>query len=113
LERQRDLVAAAALIVLMAPLMAFVALAIKCSSRGSVLVREERGGAYGRFTSLKFRTTEIRHVEAGGRPHPESDLTGVGWFIRYTRIENLPQLLNVLRGEMSCFLGSRRPFFLD
>lgn len=112
-ERQRDLAAAVALIVLMAPLMVFVALAIKCSSRGPVLVREERRGAYGRFATWKFRTAALRHVEAGWRLHPEPELTGVGWFIRYTRIENLPQLINVLRGEMSCFPGSRRPFFLD
>jgi lipopolysaccharide/colanic/teichoic acid biosynthesis glycosyltransferase len=112
-DRVRELVVAVALILLTAPLIAVVALAIKSGSRGPILVREQRTGSDGRFIALKFRTTELRDAQARRRPATGANLTAVGRFIRHTRIEHLPQLINVLRGEMSCFPGSERPFFLD
>jgi polysaccharide biosynthesis protein PslA len=108
--------AAGALIAFTLPLMAIVALAIKCESAGPVLVREERINARGRhFTALKFRNAVY---EPGGRAVRRAEIaarvTRVGWLLRYTRIENLPQLINVVRGEMSClYADPDHPFFLD
>lgn len=103
-ERVTDAAMAGALIVLTLPLMAIVALAIKCDSRGPIFAREEREGAQGsRFAALKFRT------ESG-----DGGETRVGWFLQFTRVDNLPQLVNVLRGEMTCVRGAPDlPFFLD
>lgn len=78
------------------PLVLSVAVAIRWEGAGPVFERQERIGLGGRpFQMLKFRTTmydpkyRTRHV------------TRVGQFLRYTRIEDLPQLFNVLRGEMT------------
>lgn len=111
--RVGECVAASALLALTLPLTMIVAIAIKCESTGPVFVRQQRTGAAGRhYVALKFRTA--RRQFAQGPYENAYHTTGVGWLLRYTRIENLPQLVNVLRGEMSC-LSSRsgRPFFLD
>jgi lipopolysaccharide/colanic/teichoic acid biosynthesis glycosyltransferase len=104
---------AGALIVLTLPLLVLVAFAIKCDSSGPIIARQERVGARGqRFTALKFRTTH--HYSVLGPADWRVDRTRIGWFLRYTRIENIPQLVNVLRGEMSCLNPrSECPFFLD
>jgi lipopolysaccharide/colanic/teichoic acid biosynthesis glycosyltransferase len=92
--------------------MIFVAIAIKCDSRGPVFAWEERISTRGlRFSALKFRTTG---VHSSARRGAASELTFVGGIIWHLRLDNLPQLLNVLRGEMSCIKrDSDRPFFLD
>jgi lipopolysaccharide/colanic/teichoic acid biosynthesis glycosyltransferase len=113
MERIVDLMAACALIVLTLPLMAAVALAVKLDGAGPVLTREERridGGR--RVTVFKFRTTRRPRRIGRGWPWLEQP-TGVGRFLHYTRIVDLPQLANVLRGEMSLVgTGGRRPDFL-
>jgi lipopolysaccharide/colanic/teichoic acid biosynthesis glycosyltransferase len=108
---QADFIVACLLIVLTLPLMGIAAIAIKCDSRGPILVRANRLTLQGRpLTTLKFRTTEMSE----GGPGVYAPLTRVGWLLRYTRFDSWPQLLNVLRGEMSCLAGARdRPFFLD
>jgi lipopolysaccharide/colanic/teichoic acid biosynthesis glycosyltransferase len=109
-KRLGDFVIAGALIAFTSPLMAIAAIAIKCDSPGPVFYREERVDTQdGRFSALKFRSTIlIRDAEQ------EVRVTRVGRFLRYTRIGQLPQLINVLRGEMTCFgAGSDRPYFLD
>jgi exopolysaccharide biosynthesis polyprenyl glycosylphosphotransferase len=117
-KRLFDLSIATALILLTLPLMALVALAIWCDSRGPILHRQERIGWSGRVFALwKFRSMR-RDAEPGGRPiwaaKGDPRVTRVGRLIRYTRIDELPQLWNVLRGEMS-LVGPRpeRPFFVD
>jgi hypothetical protein len=84
------------------PAVAIVAIAIKCDSPGPVFERERRVGSGGRrFDALKFRTT-LHAVEDPGltwRRAPE--MTRVGRYLRYTGIDDLPQLFDVLRGEMS------------
>ena len=118
LKRLFDLAIAIALILLTLPLMLVVAVLIKCESRGPVLYRQERVGRCGRvFVLLKFRSMR-QDAEAGGAPvwaaKGDSRITRVGRFIRYTRIDELPQLWNVLRGEMS-LVGPRpeRPYFVE
>jgi hypothetical protein len=100
--RLADLLLACMLAVITFPLMVFVAIAITCNSRGPIFSSEERVDASGRrFSALKFRTT-VQSCTRG----PASELTFVGGIIWHLRIDNLPQLVNVLRGEMSCIKGS-------
>jgi sugar transferase (PEP-CTERM system associated) len=117
LKRTVDLLLAAAGLLLAAPLMAATALAVRLESPGPVLYRQERVGEGGRtFTLCKFRS--MRTDAETGTPIWAKDnddrVTRVGRFIRLTRLDELPQLWNVLRGDMS-FVGPRpeRPFFVE
>jgi lipopolysaccharide/colanic/teichoic acid biosynthesis glycosyltransferase len=103
--------------VLTLPLMLLIALAIKCDSRGPVLFRQRRVGQNGRiFVLNKFRSMR-QDAEAGcGAVWAQPDdprVTRVGRFLRKTRLDELPQLFNVLVGHMS-FVGPRpeRPEFV-
>jgi exopolysaccharide biosynthesis polyprenyl glycosylphosphotransferase len=107
-----DRVGAAALLALLAPLMAGIAAAVRLSSPGPVLFRQRRVGRDGReFDLLKFRSMraeEAAHpvLVPGGELAPggvegEDRRTPVGRFIRAWSLDELPQLVNVLRGEMS------------
>ena len=102
---------------LAAPLMLLTALAVRLDSPGPVLYRQERVGENGRlFTLCKFRSMRIDAEQ--GTPiwakNNDDRVTRVGRFIRLTRLDELPQLWNVLRGDMS-FVGPRpeRPFFVQ
>jgi sugar transferase (PEP-CTERM system associated) len=104
--------------VLAAPLMAATALAIRIDSPGRVLYHQERVGENGRvFTVYKFRSMRT-DAERGGQPvwarDKDDRITRVGRIIRATRLDELPQLWNVMRGDMS-FVGPRpeRPFFVE
>ncbi|MCS6944487.1 MAG: TIGR03013 family PEP-CTERM/XrtA system glycosyltransferase [Sutterellaceae bacterium] len=117
IKRAFDLVVALALLVLAAPLMLLTALAIKLDSPGPVIYRQVRTGRAGRpFTVLKFRSMRT-DAEHNGVPvwaqANDARVTRVGRVIRKLRIDELPQLINVLRGEMS-FVGPRpeRPEFV-
>jgi len=117
-KRVLDVLIAVALSVLTLPLMLLVALLIRCDSRGPVLYRQERVGLGGRvFTLYKFRSMRP-DAEAAGQPRwadtADPRITRIGRFIRYARIDELPQLLNVLRGDMS-MIGPRpeRPYFVE
>jgi len=117
LKRIVDFVASVAGLIVTAPIMALVALAIKLDSRGAVLYKQERVGRFGEpFMMLKFRTMRV-DAEAGGpvwavRGH-DPRVTRLGWFLRRTHFDELPQLLNVLKGDMS-LVGPRpeRPHFV-
>lgn len=99
-EQLADMIFACGLLVLFLPLMIIVAIAIKCDSRGPVLVWKRRARPPGRpFWALKFRC--VAHP-ARAQPCTEPEVTFVGGIIRYLRIDTLPQLVNVLRGEMTC-----------
>jgi len=114
-KRTFDLLGAAFLAVLLAPVMGLAALAIKLSSRGPVLYRSVRPGIGGRpFACFKFRTMVVgaEHLQDHLEPHNEVSgaifkmkddprVTSVGRFLRRWSLDELPQLLNVLRGEMS------------
>ncbi len=95
------------------PLMMSVALAIKCESTGPVFDRQERIGRGGRrFMLLNFRTT-LHHPEYANVSYHRRQTTRLGQFLRYTRIDALPQLINVLRGEMTVIGTPERVQFLD
>lgn len=99
-----DFVVAGIALVLLAPFLALVALAIKLDSPGAVFFRQRRYGQNNRiFRIYKFRTMSVaedgQNVEQATRN--DSRVTRVGWFLRRTSIDELPQLINVLRGEMS------------
>lgn len=131
-KRTMDIVGSAAALLLLSPLYAAIAAAIKLTSKGSVLFRQERLGQYGRpFTFLKFRSMRTDcdpriHQEyinqfIMGRIEGSADdgspvfkiqkdprVTAVGRFLRKTSLDELPQFWNVLRGEMS-LVGPRPP----
>jgi sugar transferase (PEP-CTERM system associated) len=116
-KRIVDLTVSSILLLLALPVMAFVALAIWLESGGPVLFRQTRVGLGGHhFEVLKFRSM-VQDAEANGpRWAVEGDgrITKVGRFIRDFRLDELPQLINVLRGEMS-LVGPRpeRPHFCE
>jgi exopolysaccharide biosynthesis polyprenyl glycosylphosphotransferase len=117
LTRGGDILLSLALLLFTLPLMLVTALLIRLEGPGPVLYRQQRVGLHGRpFMLLKFRSMRV-NAEAHGPVWASSrDLrvTRVGAIIRRTRIDELPQLVNVLRGEMS-FIGPRpeRPHFVD
>ncbi len=105
-------------LLIFAPIMAMIALAIKLSSRGPVFYRQERMGLDGRrFQMLKFRTMVEDAENLTGPVWATDDdprVTAVGHWLRQTSLDELPQLINVLRGEMS-LVGPRpeRPPLID
>jgi sugar transferase (PEP-CTERM system associated) len=116
-KRSVDIAASLLLLALTLPLMMGVGILIKLDSRGPVLYRQQRVGRFGEnFTLLKFRSMRV-DAEAEGAPRwaakRDPRVTRVGALIRSTRIDELPQLLNVLHGEMS-LIGPRpeRPHFV-
>jgi exopolysaccharide biosynthesis polyprenyl glycosylphosphotransferase len=115
-KRIFDVTGAAVLLLVTAPLTLLAALAVKLSSPGPVLFRQSRVGLDGRdFSILKFRTMRV-NGESDTQWSVEHDhrVTPVGKFLRRSCIDELPQLLNVLRGDMS-LVGARpeRPHFVD
>ena len=113
IRRVGDLLISCVLLIIALPLMIIVSLVIKLGSPGPVLDRQNCIGCNGRrFQALKFRTTvhDPKHATAPWA----RQTTQVGEFLRYTRIEDLPQLINVLRGEMSIIdRHARSVSFLD
>jgi lipopolysaccharide/colanic/teichoic acid biosynthesis glycosyltransferase len=129
-KRALDIVGSAACLVLFAPVFLCAAIAVKWTSKGPVFFRQQRVGEAGRtFTMFKFRTMQVncdpgihkQYVEGfiqaaptatqGAAPFKivnDPRLTPVGSFLRRSSIDELPQLWNVLRGEMS-LVGPRPP----
>ena len=115
--RALDIVIALGLLVFCAPVMLLAMLAIRLDSPGALLYRQERVGLHGRvFTLYKFRSMRSDAEAAGPAWAVRGDarVTRVGNFLRRSRIDELPQLLNVLRGEMA-MVGPRpeRPHFVE
>lgn len=116
-KRLFDVVASALILTLVLPIFVLCALAVKLSSRGPVFFQQDRVGQQGRLVRIrKFRTMHL---------HPDSDtrwgvdpedgrITRVGRFLRASSLDELPQLINVFRGDMS-LVGPRpeRPVFVD
>jgi sugar transferase (PEP-CTERM system associated) len=117
-KRLFDLIVSGALLLLSLPIMLVAALCIYLESGGPVLFRQDRVGQSGRvFTLYKFRSMRT-DAESDGTPQwaevNDARLTVVGRLIRKLRIDELPQIFNVFRGEMS-FVGPRpeRPYFVN
>lgn len=118
IKRAFDFVVSFFGLILLSPLFLCIAIRIKTSSPGPVLYSQERIGLHGLpFRILKFRTMQDG-AEADGVPHLTADndprITPVGHFLRKYRLDELPQLWNILIGEMS-IVGPRpeRPFFIE
>lgn len=117
-KRGADIVFSLAVLVLLSPVFLVIALAVKLSSPGPVFYRQERMGLNGRtFEMLKFRsmpvTAEAKSGAVWAKPG-ENRATPVGTLLRRTSLDELPQFLNVLRGDMSV-VGPRpeRPVFIE
>lgn len=116
-KRCTDLLLAAVGLLIASPLFPLIALAIRLTSAGPIFFRQERVGEGERpFTLFKFRTMRADAEKSTGAVWAQKDdprITAVGSFLRKTRLDELPQMLNVLKGDMS-FVGPRpeRPEFV-
>jgi sugar transferase EpsL len=112
LKRLLDVVVAGALLLLLSPVLALIAALVAVSVGRPVLFRQQRPGLAGNsFTILKFRTM-VEAIDASGRRLPdERRITRLGGFLRRTSLDELPELINVLRGDMS--LVGPRPLLTD
>ncbi len=122
LKRLFDIVASGLALWLLLPLFAAVAVGIKLTSRGPIFFKQVRAGVHGRpFHMLKFRSMVVNAEELKARLAAQNEqtgpvfkmkndprITGIGRFIRKYSIDELPQLINVLRGDMSV-VGPRPP----
>lgn len=109
LKRFFDIIACLVAFLLLFPVFALVAIIIKVNSPGPVFYRGWRTGLGGRFFRIfKFRTMVVDAEKIGGPSTALNDprLTGIGKFLRKYKIDELPQLINILTGEMS-FVGPR------
>src|SRR6185295_2931986 len=103
-KRTIDVCAALIGAILAAPVLVLLAAAVKLTSRGSALYSQQRVGLQGKlFTVYKFRSmctdAEMGTGAVWARPG-DSRVTPLGWFMRRTRLDELPQLWNILRGDM-------------
>jgi len=118
LKRSFDLVVASLLLLVLSPLMLLLAILVKFSSPGPVLFSQERVGLHGRpFVLYKFRTMRTQSQQSSDVTWTTADdhrRTSLGFLLRRSNLDELPQLWNVLRGDMS-LVGPRpeRPFFVD
>lgn len=116
IKRFTDIVGSFLLIILFSPIMLAVALAVKVSSKGSVIYKQERVGLHNRnFVMYKFRSMKINRCdELHFTTQNDDRTTKIGRFIRKCSLDELPQLFNVLKGDMS-LVGPRpeRPEFVE
>ena len=117
IKRAFDIVSSALGLVVLSPLFGLIALQVKLSSKGPVIYSQERIGLYGLpFRIYKFRT--MRNNAEAGQPQLTLDndprITKVGHWLRKYRLDELPQLWNILKGDMS-IVGPRpeRPYFIE
>ncbi len=118
IKRAEDLLFGTIALILAALPMLITAILVKCSSKGPVIYKQKRVGRHNReFTMYKFRSMKIQDEDEEKKEWTtENDdrVTKIGKFIRKTSIDELPQLFNVLKGEMS-LVGPRpeRPYFVE
>ena len=118
IKRAFDILICAVGLIIISPLLLIIALLVRLDSKGAILYSQERIGLYGMpFRIYKFRTM-VENAEAGGVPQVTHDndprITRVGHWLRKYRLDELPQLWNILRGDMS-IVGPRpeRPYFVE
>lgn len=111
-KRTLDIIVSTGALVVAAPLLAVLALCVRLRLGSPILFRQQRPGLNGRtFTILKFRTMTDQRDEQGRLLPDEARMTRLGRFLRSTSLDELPELLNVLRGEMS--LVGPRPLLVQ
>lgn len=112
LKRVIDTAIALLMLIILSPLLLITAVAIKLDSKGPVIFKQERIGLHGRtFSILKFRSMAVNSEHTGSGVYSESGdprVTKVGKFLRATSIDELPQLWNIIRGDMA-IVGPRPP----
>lgn len=112
LKRLFDIAVAAAMLILALPLIVVTALAIRLALGSPVLLRQTRPGQHGKpFSFYKFRTMTEERDATGALLSDERRLTRLGRWLRSTSLDELPQLFNVLRGDMS--LVGPRPLLME
>jgi exopolysaccharide biosynthesis polyprenyl glycosylphosphotransferase len=116
LKRLLDIAVSVVLLIVCMPIMLIIAVAVRLESRGPALFRQTRTGLNGKeFEILKFRSMVVDAEKAGPQWTSARDprVTKVGRLLRVLRLDELPQLINVIKGEMS-FIGPRpeRPVFI-
>lgn len=117
-KRAMDIVGSIAAIIVSSPVMLLMCVLIKASSPGPLIYRQERVGLHNKtFWMYKFRSMEIQpeaEEKKAWTVKNDPRVTGIGKFMRRTSIDELPQLFNILRGDMS-LVGPRpeRPFFVE
>ncbi len=118
IKRAMDIVGSLVGIVLSSPLLAIIAIAVKCTSPGPVLFKQERVGLHNAsFYMYKFRSMEVQSEEEEKKAWTVKNdprVTPLGKFLRRTSLDELPQLFNILKGDMS-LVGPRpeRPRFVE
>lgn len=117
-KRAMDIAGAIAAIIIFSPVMLVTAVLVKTTSKGPLIYKQERVGLHNQtFQMYKFRSMEVQSAKSEKRAWTVRDdprVTKVGRFIRKTSIDELPQLFNILKGDMS-LVGPRpeRPFFVE
>jgi lipopolysaccharide/colanic/teichoic acid biosynthesis glycosyltransferase len=112
LKRPLDIVVATLLILLLGPVMLAVAIVVRCALGRPVLFRQDRPGRNARsFSILKFRTMRDAVDSSGTRLEDAERLTRIGRWLRSSSLDELPELFNVLRGDMS--LVGPRPLLVE
>ena len=106
-KRVLDFIFALVLLIITLPILIIVAIAIKVESKGPVIFKQKRPGKNGKiFTVNKFRTMRVEAEKDDQLLSDKQRITTLGNFLRKTSIDELPQLFNVLKGDMS-FIGPR------
>lgn len=112
IKRCMDIVLALMVLIFASPVMLITAIAIKLDSKGTVIFKQKRLGVDGKeFEILKFRSMCVGAENTGSGVYSgknDARVTKVGKFLRATSIDELPQVINILRGDMS-FIGPRPP----
>lgn len=117
-KRAMDIIGSACGIVLLSPLLLFLAILVKISSPGPVIFKQERVGLHGKpFYMYKFRSMEQQSEDEEKKAwtvRNDPRVTGIGRLMRRTSLDELPQLFNILKGDMS-LIGPRpeRPLFVE
>ncbi|MBQ9511910.1 MAG: undecaprenyl-phosphate glucose phosphotransferase [Lachnospiraceae bacterium] len=117
-KRFMDIIGAIVAIILFSPFMLASAIAVKCSSKGPVIFKQERIGRFGKpFMMYKFRSMELQTEEDEEKAWTKKDdprVTKAGRFLRRTSLDETPQFFNILKGDMS-LVGPRpeRPSFVE
>lgn len=112
MKRVIDLIISLTLLILLFPILILVAIAIRLKMGSPILFTQQRPGLFGKpFSLYKFRTMSNLYDEQGNLLSDDKRLSGLGKFLRKYSLDEFPQLLNIIKGEMS--LVGPRPFLME